>query len=219
MMFRYLRWSQTLCSKRSLGPIQKIKSDDDDSRPKVHRPSSFRISIDHIALTTLPARSFNLRFSFTCFENPVTKFYITSICTSIAEVSFLSFSVPRSDKSDTGSDDGSIGMNGNHHLPGHGMKPGLKLSGKKMRKPRTIYTSLQLQQLNSRFQRTQYLALPERADLAAALGLTQTQVSNVDQINRARGGALPFYRCDTYVRLLKPPFFSIVLTQRPHIFL
>lgn len=52
--------------------------------------------------------------------------------------------------------------------------------GKKMRKPRTIYSSLQLQQLNRRFQRTQYLALPERAELAASLGLTQTQVSRKD---------------------------------------
>jgi len=50
-------------------------------------------------------------------------------------------------------------------------------SKKKMRKPRTIYSSLQLQQLNRRFQRTQYLALPERAELAASLGLTQTQVT------------------------------------------
>lgn len=53
-------------------------------------------------------------------------------------------------------------------------KPGPR--GKRIRKPRTIYTSLQLQQLNKRFQRTQYLALPERAELAAILGLTQTQV-------------------------------------------
>lgn len=49
--------------------------------------------------------------------------------------------------------------------------------GKKIRKPRTIYSSLQLQALHQRFQQTQYLALPERADLAAKLGLTQTQVS------------------------------------------
>ena len=48
--------------------------------------------------------------------------------------------------------------------------------GKKIRKPRTIYSSLQLQALNQRFQQTQYLALPERADLAAKMGLTQTQV-------------------------------------------
>ena len=47
---------------------------------------------------------------------------------------------------------------------------------KKVRKPRTIYSSLQLQALHQRFQQTQYLALPERADLAAKLGLTQTQV-------------------------------------------
>ncbi|XP_037941217.1 homeotic protein distal-less-like [Teleopsis dalmanni] len=61
---------------------------------------------------------------------------------------------------------------------------GLRVNGKgkKMRKPRTIYSSLQLQQLNRRFQRTQYLALPERAELAASLGLTQTQVSDFDLI-------------------------------------
>lgn len=50
---------------------------------------------------------------------------------------------------------------------------------KKLRKPRTIYSSLQLQHLNQRFQHTQYLALPERAQLAAQLGLTQTQVRRV----------------------------------------
>lgn len=56
--------------------------------------------------------------------------------------------------------------------------------GKKIRKPRTIYSSLQLQALNRRFQQTQYLALPERAELAASLGLTQTQVG--------RAGPSPF---------------------------
>jgi hypothetical protein len=57
--------------------------------------------------------------------------------------------------------------------------------GKKMRKPRTIYSSLQIQQLERRFQRTQYLALPERAELAATLGLTQTQVGiNSNHHNR-----------------------------------
>ena len=54
--------------------------------------------------------------------------------------------------------------------------------GKKMRKPRTMYSSLQIQQLERRFQRTQYLALPERAELASILGLTQTQVSTKQQL-------------------------------------
>lgn len=47
---------------------------------------------------------------------------------------------------------------------------------KKVRKPRTIYSSFQLAALQRRFLNTQYLALPERAELAASLGLTQTQV-------------------------------------------
>ena len=59
-------------------------------------------------------------------------------------------------------------------------------SKKKMRKPRTIYSSLQLQQLNRRFQRTQYLALPERAELAESLGLTQTQVGLYRQLRRSK---------------------------------
>lgn len=74
---------------------------------------------------------------------------VTDVCLSVTEK--------------CGVDDGGLRVNG---------------KGKKMRKPRTIYSSLQLQQLNRRFQRTQYLALPERAELAASLGLTQTQVSN-----------------------------------------
>jgi len=55
--------------------------------------------------------------------------------------------------------------------------PKLTMKAKKIRKPRTIYNTLQLQALNKRFHRTQYLALPERAELAAMLSLTQTQVS------------------------------------------
>ncbi|XP_061666581.1 homeobox protein Dlx4b [Syngnathoides biaculeatus] len=58
--------------------------------------------------------------------------------------------------------------------------------GKKTRKPRTIYSSLQLQALHQRFQQTQYLALPERADLAAKLGLTQTQVKIWFQNKRSK---------------------------------
>ncbi|XP_037610171.1 homeobox protein Dlx4b-like [Sebastes umbrosus] len=58
--------------------------------------------------------------------------------------------------------------------------------GRKIRKPRTIYSSLQLQALFQRFQQTQYLALPERADLAAKLGLTQTQVKIWFQNKRSK---------------------------------
>jgi len=38
-----------------------------------------------------------------------------------------------------------------------------------------MFSSYQLQELMRRFQKTQYLALPERAELAGNLGLTQTQ--------------------------------------------
>lgn len=57
---------------------------------------------------------------------------------------------------------------------------------RKLHKPRTIYSSLQLQHLNQRFQHTQYLALPERAQLAAQLRLTQTQVGPVLSLPRAK---------------------------------
>jgi hypothetical protein len=57
---------------------------------------------------------------------------------------------------------------------------------KKVRKPRTIYSSYQLAALQRRFQKAQYLALPERAELAAQLGLTQTQVGT--ERSRVSGG-------------------------------
>uniref|UniRef100_A0A915BMU9 Homeobox domain-containing protein n=2 Tax=Parascaris TaxID=6254 RepID=A0A915BMU9_PARUN len=58
--------------------------------------------------------------------------------------------------------------------------------GKRVRKPRTIYTSMQLQELQKRFHKTQYLALPERAELASRLGLTQTQVKIWFQNRRSK---------------------------------
>lgn len=72
----------------------------------------------------------------------------------------------------------------------------MQRSGKKKpRKPRTIYTSLQLQQLTKRFQRTQYLGLPERAELAASLGLTQTQVRNQPILSLISDACVDAERC------------------------
>ena len=69
-------------------------------------------------------------------------------------------------------------------------------SGKLPRKPRTIFNSYQLRELNRAFERTHYLSLPERAELAQALGLTQTQIkiwfqnrrSKYKKILKASGG-------------------------------
>ena len=57
---------------------------------------------------------------------------------------------------------------------------------KKGRKPRTIYSSFQLAQLTTYFKHKQYLSLPERAELAIALGLTQTQVKIWFQNKRSK---------------------------------
>uniref|UniRef100_H2Z654 Homeobox domain-containing protein n=1 Tax=Ciona savignyi TaxID=51511 RepID=H2Z654_CIOSA len=57
---------------------------------------------------------------------------------------------------------------------------------KKKRNPRTVYSNYQLQELHSYFKKVQYLALPERARLAAALGLTQTQVKVWFQNRRSK---------------------------------
>ncbi|GMT19393.1 hypothetical protein PFISCL1PPCAC_10690, partial [Pristionchus fissidentatus] len=58
--------------------------------------------------------------------------------------------------------------------------------GKKVRKPRTIYSSSQLASLSKRFKTHQYLALPDRAALAAELGLSQTQVKIWFQNRRSK---------------------------------
>ena len=80
--------------------------------------------------------------------------------------------------------------------------------GKKMRKPRTIYSSLQIQQLERRFQRTQYVALPERAELASTLGLTQTQVGTRKALKGQKSTCGKVSKRTTFVLSLLsvPPF-------------
>jgi len=92
---------------------------------------------------------------------PPVKLVHSDVSRTVCEtLSFLSPSPAPESEKNTVVEGGEVRFNG---------------KGKKIRKPRTIYSSLQLQALNRRFQQTQYLALPERAELAASLGLTQTQ--------------------------------------------
>ncbi|XP_063600002.1 homeobox protein DLL-1-like [Penaeus indicus] len=58
--------------------------------------------------------------------------------------------------------------------------------GGSTRKARSSYTFQQLQQLNRRFQRTMYLAQHERGELAAMVGLSETQVKIWFQNRRSK---------------------------------
>ena len=102
--------------------------------------------------------SFQEGEKFCPYRNPPVDIYL---CKMMLSSSSCSPSPAEHEKPTAVIENGEVRLNG---------------KGKKIRKPRTIYSSLQLQALNQRFQQTQYLALPERADLAAKLGLTQTQV-------------------------------------------
>ena len=54
------------------------------------------------------------------------------------------------------------------------------------RKARTIYNSYQLRELNTHFSKKQYLALPDRVELASKLGLSQTQIKIWFQNKRSK---------------------------------
>lgn len=63
----------------------------------------------------------------------------------------------------------------------------IEQNGSKLkRKARTIYNSYQLQELNTYFAKTQYLALPDRVELASKLGLSQTQIKIWFQNKRSK---------------------------------
>ena len=59
-------------------------------------------------------------------------------------------------------------------------------NGKKVRKARTIYNSEQIAQLENTFTKRQYLAVPERKEVATYLGLTDTQVKVWFQNRRSK---------------------------------
>jgi len=59
-------------------------------------------------------------------------------------------------------------------------------NGKRVRNPRTVYSSAQVQQLDISFQGSQYPTRPERAELASALDLTQNQVKIWFQNKRSK---------------------------------
>ena len=84
--------------------------------------------------------------------------------------------------------------------------------GKKIRKPRSIYSSLQIQQLERRFQRTQYLALPERAELAASLGITQTQVGCAAKIALHSHILIQVYKSNMYISYDNMQFYCSMTT-------
>jgi len=65
-------------------------------------------------------------------------------------------------------------------------KKPLMHNGKKVRNPRSVYSSAETQELEIRFQRTQYLTLAERRELASVLGITQAQVKIWFQNRRSR---------------------------------
>lgn len=136
---------------------------------------NYPCNVSNLAIKTIAQKSY-LQCDFPSFEAMSTfisalwgQIYFDSQLHRNCYISKLSFIVLPSILSLNLQDRGSSSLIENRELRLNG-------KGKKIRKPRTIYSSLQLQALHQRFQQTQYLALPERADLAAKLGLTQTQV-------------------------------------------
>ena len=70
-----------------------------------------------------------------------------------------------------------------------------------------MYSSLQTQHLERRFQRTQYLALPDRAELAANLGISQTQVKTLQY---STFQSYHFHDIANYILALTPFIFPML---------
>ncbi|KAK4026984.1 hypothetical protein OUZ56_016005 [Daphnia magna] len=96
------------------------------------------------------------------------------------------------DKSNNGGGGGGSGHRHNHSgstASESGDGPGNKSSSgmsKKARKARTAFTDHQLQTLEKSFERQKYLSVQDRLELAAKLGLTDTQVKTWYQNRRTK---------------------------------
>lgn len=64
------------------------------------------------------------------------------------------------------------------------------IGGRKCRKPRTVFSELQLMVLEREFAERKYLSTPQRTKLAERLGLNQTQV-RVNEITTSIGSYYP----------------------------
>lgn len=81
----------------------------------------------------------------------------------------------------TASEASDAGHNNNGHHHKSSSSSGLS---KKARKARTAFTDHQLQTLEKSFERQKYLSVQDRLELAAKLGLTDTQVKTWYQNRR-----------------------------------
>src|SRR5690606_18652855 len=82
-----------------------------------------------------------------------------------------------------------------------------------IRKPRTIYNNEQLNALRRKFRENPYLTLPERAKLAASLGIDQTQVPK--KINRylSRESASAVFCLSLSLSLTLSPSLSLIVIK------
>ena len=104
---------------------------------------------------------------------------------------FINFSAQNDDE-DGDKNGGGGGGSGHHHnhsgstASESGDGPNKSSSGlsKKARKARTAFTDHQLQTLEKSFERQKYLSVQDRLELAAKLGLTDTQVKTWYQNRR-----------------------------------
>ncbi len=83
-----------------------------------------------------------------------------------------------------GKSGGAGGGGGNSSSRPASSQPSPSSCGRKQRKARTAFTDHQLQTLEKSFERQKYLSVQDRLELAAKLGLTDTQVKTWYQNRR-----------------------------------